>query len=65
MNSDTALYNSATTTAAAATIAAVADESLVWSDEADTAHDNTTTDWFYGYLLENVDEYTTSQSLGR
>ena len=57
MNSDASDYATGT----AATVAA--SNNIVWSDEASTSHSTDTSDWTNGYLLENDDEYTTSQVL--
>ena len=59
MNSDTSDLG----VAAAASVAS--SSNIVWSDEASTSHSTGTTDWTNGYLLENDDEYTATQTLSK
>jgi len=53
MNSDTTTYGG--TPASASTTAALGN--FAWSDESDSSHSTSTTDWTNGFLLENDDEY--------
>lgn len=56
MNSDTTTYGGTPGTAAAVAAAG----NFAWSDEADSSHATSTSDWTNGFLLENDDEYKNS-----